>query len=57
MCSYLACPALHLIDAVPVNLSLNHSLLRQTGNLTSAFAKKALLLHQCVPNHKHQRLS
>ena len=30
---YLACPAVHIIDAVPVNLSLNHSLLRQTGDL------------------------
>ena len=38
---YLACPALHLIDAVPVNLSSNHSLLHQTGDdLTSACAKK-----------------
>ena len=36
---YLACPALHIIDVVPVNLSLNHNLLRQTGDLTSAFAK------------------
>ena len=41
MCSYLACPALHTINEVPVNLSSNHSLLRQTGgDLTSAFAKK-----------------
>ena len=36
----LACPALHIIDAVPVNLSLNHNLLCQTGDLTSTFAKK-----------------
>ena len=37
---YLACPALHIIDTVPVNLSLNHSLVRQTGDLTCAFVKK-----------------
>ena len=58
ICSYLACPALNIIDAMPVHFSLNHSLLHQTGDdLTSAFAKKALSLHQCVPNHKHQCLS
>jgi hypothetical protein len=51
------CPALHIIDAVPVNLSLNHSLLLQMGNLTSVFVKKALSLRQCVPNHTHQCLS
>ena len=47
----LSCPALHIIDAVPVNVS-NHSLLRQTGDLTSAFAEKALSLQQCTINIK-----
>ena len=45
----LACPELHIIDAVPMNLSLNHNLLRQMGDdLTSAFAKKALSLYLTI---------
>jgi hypothetical protein len=37
----LACPALDIINAVPVNLSSNYNLLRQTGDdLTSASLKK-----------------
>ena len=38
---YLACPVLHIFDEVPVDLTLNHNLLRQTGDLTSAFTKKS----------------
>ena len=54
---YLACPVLHRIDAVPVKFFIDSQPTCQTGDLTSAFAKKTLSLHQCVPNHKHQRLS
>ena len=51
---YLACPVLHIINAVPVNLSLNHSLLRQTGDLTKAHSRKKHNRRTNVPNHKHQ---
>ena len=56
---YLACPALHIVDAVPVNLSSNHSLLCQTGDdlLTSAFAKRKPCRCTNIPNNKHQCLS
>ena len=45
----LACPALHIINAGPVNLSSNHSLLqlRQTGDdLTKVYSRKSTIVAQ-----------